>query len=122
MAELTNGSLLMTSRMYGAPYLTPGKHPKPSDLRRGFARSDDGGYTWAEIWYLEHRQPEIMVGTCAHALSSDPAVSPAIYYSHPGNWSEGTELARANYTLEKSLDGSVRVRRRVLLLPCHLFV
>eukprot|EP01047_Picozoa_sp_COSAG01_P132535 COSAG01_NODE_62425_length_284_cov_1.691892_1_plen_68_part_10 len=30
-----------------------------------------GGFTWAEIWYLEDRQPEIMVGTCAHALSSD---------------------------------------------------
>jgi hypothetical protein len=40
-AELVNGSLLMTSRMYGSPWLTPG-HPQASDRRRGFARSDDG--------------------------------------------------------------------------------
>jgi hypothetical protein len=105
VAELKNGSLLMTSRMYGAPYLTPGKMAKRSDLRRGFARSDDGGYTWSEIWYLEQRQPEIMVGTCNHALSSDPAISSTVYYSHPGNWTEGSELARANYTLHKSIDG-----------------
>ena len=105
VAELTNGSLLMTSRMYGAPYLTPGKMANRSDLRRGFARSDDGGYTWAEIWYLEQRQPDIMVGTCDHALSSNPAISPTIFYSHPGNWTEGSELARANYTLHKSMDG-----------------
>ena len=45
-----------------------------------------------------------MVGTCAHALSSDPATG-TVFYSHPGNWSEGTELARANYTLQKSIDG-----------------
>ena len=104
VAELKNGSLLMTSRMYGTPYLTPGKDAKRTDLRRGFARSDDGGYTWSEIWYLEKRQPEIMVGTCAHALSSDPATG-TVFYSHPGNWTEGTELARANYTLQKSVDG-----------------
>jgi hypothetical protein len=36
VAELKNGSLLMTSRMYGKPWLsTP---PRASDLRRGFAR------------------------------------------------------------------------------------
>ena len=44
VAEMTNGSLLMTSRMYGSPWLTPGR-PMRSDLRRGFARSDDGGWT-----------------------------------------------------------------------------
>eukprot|EP01051_Picozoa_sp_SAG22_P036153 SAG22_NODE_17361_length_306_cov_0.753623_1_plen_62_part_10 len=27
-----------------------------------------GGYTWADIWYLEQRQPEIMTGTCNQAL------------------------------------------------------
>ena len=44
VAEMQNGSLLMTSRMYGRPWLTPGR-PMRSDLRRGFARSDDGGWT-----------------------------------------------------------------------------
>lgn len=103
VAELKNGSLLMTSRMYGKPWLS--SPPKPSDLRRGFARSDDGGRTWAEIWYLEQRQPEIMTGTCAQALVSDPAATSTIFYAHPGNYTDGTELARANYTLHASDDG-----------------
>jgi hypothetical protein len=103
VAEMNNGSLLMTSRMYGSPWLTPG-HPSRSDLRRGFARSDDGGWTWAEVWYIEDRQPEIMTGTCAQALVSDVGVSPTMYWSHPGNWTEGTEIARANYTLHQSTD------------------
>eukprot|EP01047_Picozoa_sp_COSAG01_P111557 COSAG01_NODE_40335_length_465_cov_0.688525_2_plen_133_part_01 len=37
VAELSNGSLLLTSRMFGAPYLS--NPPSSSDLRRGFARS-----------------------------------------------------------------------------------
>ena len=45
VAELRNGSLLLTARMAGAPWLSkPGVR---SDRRRGFARSDDGGATWA---------------------------------------------------------------------------
>ena len=40
VAEMSNGSLLMTSRMYGPPYLS--SPPKRTDRRRGFARSDDG--------------------------------------------------------------------------------
>ncbi len=40
IAEMHNGSLLMTSRMAGPPYLT--SPPKRSNRRRGFARSDDG--------------------------------------------------------------------------------
>ena len=101
---MNNGSLLMTSRMYGSPWLTPGR-PAPSDLRRGFARSDDGGWTWEELWYIEDRQPEIMTGTCAQALVSDVSVSPTMYWSHPGNWTQGTEIARANYTLHQSTNG-----------------
>ena len=113
VAELKNGSLLMTSRMYGKPWLsTPAR---ASDLRRGFARSDDGGMTWAEIWYIERRQPDIMTGTCAQALASDPAATATVFYAHPGNYSGGTELARANYTLHASDDGgaSWRVVSRV---------
>ena len=34
VAELQNGSLLLTSRLYGAPWLHP-DHP-PTDLRRAF--------------------------------------------------------------------------------------
>ena len=46
-----------------------------------------------------------MVGTCAHALVSDVGHSPTVFYSHPGNWTEGAELARANYTLHHSGNG-----------------
>ena len=38
--ELLNGSLLLTARMDGAPFLT--KPALASNRRRGFARSDDG--------------------------------------------------------------------------------
>ena len=41
---------------------------------------------WAEVWYIEDRQPEIMTATCAQALVSDVSVSPTMYWSHPGNW------------------------------------
>ena len=44
--------------------------------RRGFARSDDGGRSWAEVWYLADRQPSIsrLNPTCAQALVSDATV------------------------------------------------
>ena len=54
---MLNGSVLLTARMVGPPYLS--KPGKLSDRRRGFARSDDGGRTWAEWWFLEDRQPDI---------------------------------------------------------------
>lgn len=44
IAEMSNGSLLMTSRMYGEPYINDTKHADNSRaMERGFARSDDGG-------------------------------------------------------------------------------
>lgn len=109
IAEMHNGSLLMTSRMYGQPYLS--KPPKASDLRRMFARSDDGGHTWSDIWYVEQRQPDVWMGTCDQPIVSDPSVSPTIYYGHPGNNTknlgkqDNNGLARANYTLHQSKDG-----------------
>ena len=86
VAEMHNGSLLMTSRMYGAPYLYPNASD-PRNRRRGFARSDDGGYTWAAIWYVADRQLEIAryQPTCAQALVSAPDVQDGtIYWGHPG--------------------------------------
>lgn len=43
IAEMTNGSLLMTSRMYGATFIPNPKNASAYARRRGFARSDDGG-------------------------------------------------------------------------------
>ena len=63
-------------------------------------------------WWVEDRQPEVLVGTCSHGLASstdapgpghgnDPGV---IYYAHPGSSLDMT-LPRANYTLHRSFDG-----------------
>ena len=58
------------------------------------------------MWYLERRQPEIMTGTCDQPICSDTELAPGkVFYAHPGNWTGGTELARANYTLHESSDG-----------------
>ena len=96
VAEMKNGSLLLTSRMYG-DLVTQNK-------RREFARSDTGGETWQAVWYVMDRQPEIglLQPTAAEALVSDPAVNDGkIYWSHPGIDTHG----RANYTLDTSDNG-----------------
>ena len=43
-----------------------------------------GGHTWAELWYLADRQPDIQHYTaeCAHGLTSDPTTG-AMYWAHP---------------------------------------
>jgi len=104
VAEMKNGSLLLTTRTYGTALIPDPENP--TDLhnkRRGFARSDDGGETWAEVWYVIDRQPEIGIlqPTCAQALVSDPEVSNGtLYWAHPGN----DIHTRANYTLHSSQD------------------
>ena len=48
VAEMRNGSLLLTSRMYGTAFIPDPKNASDRrNKRRGFARSDDGGETWA---------------------------------------------------------------------------
>jgi Neuraminidase (sialidase) len=62
LAEMHNGSLLMSSRLedtFPAWEPDPKNATDPRNKRRAFARSDDGGKTWAEIWFLADRQPEI---------------------------------------------------------------
>ena len=43
-----------------------------------------GGYTWAELWYLADRQPEIheFTAECAQGLTSSPTVG-SMYWAHP---------------------------------------
>ena len=100
--EMLNGSVLLTARMVGSPYLSqPGKL---TDRRRGFARSDDGGHTWAEWWFLEDRQPDVFVGTCFQSITSDvggPNPSGRIFFGHPG----AVNGSRTNYTVHQSSDG-----------------
>ena len=90
VAELRNGSVLMTSRnFYGG---SSGQGP------RLFARSDDGGATWAANWsFFEDKLPG---GYCEGSIISD--ADGAVYFGHPGMLHSG---ARANYTVHKSLDG-----------------
>merc|ERR1712032_1549164 len=88
----------MTSRVESCHY---GVDPAClANHSRGFARSDDGGYTWAEVWYVDDRQPDIVQPTCDQALCSDPSSESTVYWAHPGNITGG----RANYTLHKSVD------------------
>jgi hypothetical protein len=87
IAEMHNGSLLMTSRMYGTQFIPdPTNMSDPKNRRRGFARSDDGGRSWSSVWYVADRQPEIsrLQPTCAEAIVSDPSSDATIYWSHPG--------------------------------------
>eukprot|EP01052_Picozoa_sp_SAG31_P000666 SAG31_NODE_19_length_35031_cov_42.510707_17_plen_865_part_00 len=110
VAELRNGSLLMTSRIEGcvAAY---GRNTSSCGHERGFARSDDGGYSWAEVWFLGDRQPNIPVAVADHALCSDPSFrAGTVFWSHPGNIPGSPSAvhwgSRSNYTLHRSPDGA----------------
>lgn len=103
VAELKNGSLLLTSRLTGLSnfYCNGPKDPNdPNCFQRGFARSDDGGATWHDVWYLEERQPDIIVNNCENAMASDPETG-MVYWGHPG----AVNMTRANYTIHQSANG-----------------
>ena len=106
IAEMKNGSLLMTMRLE-AGTVEPWTNRSEN---RAFARSDDGGKTWAEIWYLKDRQPEIqnVTAECAHALVSDLDTN-IMYWGHPGSLADSPATkywgGRDNYTLQTSTDG-----------------
>ena len=72
----------------------------PNCFQRGFARSDTGGATWDQVWYLEDRQPEIIVNNCENSMASDPATG-IVYWAHPG----AANMSRANYTVHQSKNG-----------------
>ena len=94
----SNGSVLWTSRL-GPPYTS--RNP---GVLRGFARSDDGGATWAETWQLPQNNADgVLFGTCESSLVGDPATG-AVYWSHPGAWPPGNR-SRTNYTVHASNDG-----------------
>ena len=87
VAELHNGSVLMTSRnLYGKD---SGQGP------RLFARSDDGGATWAANWSA-WKLPDPY---CEGSLLADPSNS-VVYFSNPSN-----ARHRANYSVHATRDG-----------------
>ena len=109
VAELRNGSLLMTSRIEGcvAAY---GKNTTSCGHTRGFARSDDGGWSWAQVWFLGDRQPDIPNAVADHALCSDPSFEEGtVFWAHPGSIPGSPNATywggRSNYTIHRSSSG-----------------
>jgi len=96
VAEMHNGSVLMSSRIEDFTKTA-------SPIKRGFARSDDGGRTWAEVWYLYDRQPEIenLEGVCEAPMVSDISASGTLYWGAPFGAATAT---RSNYTVSRSVD------------------
>ena len=89
MAELANGSVLMTFRCeQGRGSM---KHV------RGFARSDDGGATWAQIWYLDECCPRVIDAPSQQAIDRSTKTG-YLYFGHPGEVTGD----RANYTIHRS--------------------
>ena len=86
VAELHNGSVLMTSRNYYSR--TSGQGP------RMFARSDDGGHSWAANW----SSTDLPDPYCEGAIQSDPRRG-LTYFGNPSSHS------RANYSVHVSSDG-----------------
>lgn len=90
LTELGNGSVLISFRMEG-------EHMPHNPKIRGFARSDDGCATWAEIWYLDDRQPEIIDAPSMQAIDRSTKTG-LLYFGHPG----AVDGDRANYTIHRS--------------------
>ena len=102
LTEMHNGSVLLSPRV-DDPYDADPKHPDPNATRRlttrGFARSDDGGATFAEVWTVYERQPEIYDSACSDGLVYSPKTG-KMYWGKP----YGINGTRTNYTLMQSSD------------------
>ena len=66
---------------------------------RGFARSDDGGATWAEVWYANDRDPGLIDAPSDQGIDRSEKTG-AVYFGHPG----AVDGDRANYTIHRSTD------------------
>ena len=92
MAELHNGSVLLSSRnFYGR---SSGQGP------RLFARSDDGGATWAANWSAgEGTSTPLPDPYCEASVLGDPGRG-VVYFGNPSN-----ARYRANFSVHTSYDG-----------------
>lgn len=98
VAELKNGSVLMTSRNeYGT---SSGQGP------RLFARSDDGGASWAANWSFF--ESELPGSYCEGSIVTD--TEGAVYYGH-------ADGRRVNYTVHKSTDGGRSFPKATVVYP-----
>jgi sialidase-1 len=89
MAELQNGSVVITSRNDG---------DKTRASYRLFARSDDGAETWAATWESDGSLPD---PRCQAALLGDPGAG-LLYFGHPSS-----PHSRINYSVHISRDGGL---------------
>jgi len=99
VAELHNGSVLMTSRNFYSR--TSGQGP------RLFARSDDGGATWAANWSAG---AELTDPYCEASLLGAPAQG-RLYFGNPSSH------RRENFSVHVSLDGGRSWPRGAVIYP-----
>ena len=90
MAELQNGSVVITSRNDG---------DKARQSNRLFARSDDGAETWAKLW--ESSQTVLPDPRCEASLLGDPAAG-VLYFGNPSS-----VHSRQNYSVHTSTNGGL---------------
>ena len=103
IAELKNGSVLISFR-------NEGEHMPHHPHNRGFARSDTGGATWAEVWYAnDPGRSTGMIDAPSDQGIDRSEKTDAVYFGHPG----AVTGDRANYTIHRSTDsGATFVRAR----------
>lgn len=90
MAELRNGSVVVTSRNDG---------DKTRQSSRLFARSDDGAETWAALW--EADESVLPDPRCEASLLGDPGAG-VLYFGNPSS-----AHSRQNYSVHTSHDGGI---------------
>ena len=88
IAELHNGSVLLTSRNFFGQ--SSGEGP------RLFARSDSGGASWAANWSAG---PDLPDPYCEASIVAN-GENTVLYFGNPSN-----SKARSNYSLHRSSDG-----------------
>jgi sialidase-1 len=112
IAELHNGSLLITSRH------SPGDPPNQNACNgtyscRQFARSDNGGDDWVEAWHLP--LSALPVHQCESAMTSTEVDGRThLFFGFPMNTTTGD---RTNYTIYSSVDGGKQWRWNTGVFP-----
>lgn len=112
IAELHNGSLLITSRH------SPGNPPNQnacngSYVCRQFARSDNGGEDWADTWHLP--LADLAVHQVESAMTSvEIDGGTQLFLGFPMNTTTGD---RTNYTIYSSTNGGRQWRWNTAVFP-----
>lgn len=103
VAELRNGSVLLTSRNRYA--ISSGQGP------RLFARSDDGGVSWAANWSANYTTNVLPDPYCEASLLSDPTRNGTLVFGNP------SAHKRYNFSVHASDDGGRTWPRSTIVYP-----